>query len=543
VGVVWESVRKCIKRAQIRVMPAAPVNALKGEEDVRFRIDPSTEGRVELWPAQGRGSRQPIAWAWISAIVVVATVLRAIALNQQLWFDEIIMLLDSARESVWQTVTKYDWQNQHMLYSLLAHGSIRVFGEHPWALRLPAMLFGIASIPVLYAFARLVTTNREALLASGLMALNYQHIWFSQNARGYTGMAFWTLAASILFIRSASAGKVRDWMLYGIVAALGVYTHLTMAFVVIGHAFVYIWLVAVRAKALNRLPRIFFQPAYGIVSSGIISALLYAPVIPRIFVRTIGVAGKSVRTDWASPIWAFWELVHGLRAGTLGGVAAILVGGLVLLTGVLSYWRQNRFVVGLIALPAFVTGAAVLATSHNLWPRFFFFEIGFGLLLLVRGGMVWGKASAKLFVATPEFGTKLGTAIVALMMLASIPALRAVYRPKQDYLGAIQFVESQAKAGDPIVAAGDLSTPFQRYYGRPWPILETGTQLDAILDQGHLTWFVYSMPINLRAIYPDIWNAVQSRFETVRVFSGTLAGGDIYVSRSIASDVIGSAAQ
>src|ERR1700722_3990635 len=103
------------------------------------------------------------------------------------------MLLDSARESVLQTATKYDWQNQHMLYSLLAHGSIRICDEHPWRCRLPAMLFGIASIPALYSFARLVTTNREALLASALMAINYQHIWFSQNARGYTGMAFWAL--------------------------------------------------------------------------------------------------------------------------------------------------------------------------------------------------------------------------------------------------------------------------------------------------------------------------------------------------------------
>lgn len=526
-----------------RLMPPTPVSPLRAEEDVRLRTEPSAGQGIELWPGQHSGAREPITWAVIIVLVLLATILRAIALNQQLWFDEIIMLLDSARESFWQTATKYDWQNQHMLYSLLAHGSIRVFGEQPWALRLPAMLFGVASIPALYLFARLVTTNREALLASGLMAINYQHIWFSQNARGYTGMAFWTLAASILFIRSARGGKARDWMLYGIVAALGVYTHLTMAFVVIGHALVYVWLVAGRARALNRLPRVFFRPAYGIVSSGVVSFLLYAPVISRVFARTIGVAGKSVRTDWASPIWAFWEMMHGLRAGTAGGLAAVLVGGLMLLTGVLSYWRQNRFVVGLMILPAIATAAAVLATSHNLWPRFFFFEIGFGLLLLVRGAMVWGRASASLLSIKPELGTKLGAAIVVLMMLASVPSLRAAYRPKQDYLGAMKFVESERQAGDPIVTAGDLSTPFQRYYGRPWPTLQTRAELDAILGEGHVTWLVYSMPINLRAIYPDIWETVQNRFETVRVFSGTLAGGEIYVSRSAANGPMRSAAR
>jgi mannosyltransferase len=523
-------------------MPSPSLSFPKAEEEVRPRPEPSAGQDTQLWPGVNNGVREPVAWAWIIAFVLVAAVLRAIALNQQLWFDEIVMLLDSARQSVWQTVTKYDWQNQHTLYSLLAHGSIRVFGEQPWALRFPAMIFGVASIPALYSFARLVTTNREALLASGLLATNYQHIWFSQNARGYTGMAFWTLAASILFIRSANNGKARDWVLYGIVAALGVYTHLTMAFVVVGHALVYVWLVALRTRSIRHLPRAFFEPAYGIVSSGILSFLLYAPVINRVFARTIGVAGKSVRTDWASPVWALLEMMHGLGARTAGGLAAVLIGGLVLLTGTVSYWRQNRFVVGLIALPALATVAAVLATSHNLWPRFFFFEIGFGLLLLVRGAMVWGRAAARVVGVTPEFATKLGTAIVVLMMLGSLPSLRTVYEPKQDYLGAIGFVESHARTGDAIVAAGDLSTPFQRYYGRPWPTLQTGAQLEAVLDEGRVTWIVYSMPINLRAIYPDIWETMQSRFQTVRVFSGTLGGGDIYVSRSVAGDAIRSAA-
>ena len=49
------------------------------------------------------------------------------------------------------------------------------------------------------------------------------------------------------------------------------------------------------------------------MSSGVVSFLLYAPVISRIFARTIGVAGKSVRTDWASPLWAFWEMMRRFR--------------------------------------------------------------------------------------------------------------------------------------------------------------------------------------------------------------------------------------
>ena len=77
-----------------------------------------------------------------------------------------------------------------------------IFGDGPAALRLPAVLFGVASIAALYLFARRVTTVREALVAAALMTVSYHHIWFSQNARGYSALLFWTLVSSWLFARA-----------------------------------------------------------------------------------------------------------------------------------------------------------------------------------------------------------------------------------------------------------------------------------------------------------------------------------------------------
>lgn len=514
-------------------MPFGSFTPGKPAEDARPRRDSSVRQGFELWPVSANGLDQPVAWAWLVVLVALAVLLRAFALNQQLWLDEIVTLLDSAHKPIWQIVTTYNSQNQHMLYSVLAHCSIQVFGEHPWVLRLPAMLFGVASVPALYFFGRLVTTNREALFAPALMVINYQHIWFSQNARGYTGMVFWTLLASIFFIRCAREGKNRDWVVYAVAAALGIYTHLMMAFVIVGHAILYVWLLASRAKSLGRLPRSFFRPLYGLILSGGISLLLYAPVISHVFAKTIGVAGKSVRSEWASPVWAFAEMLRGLRAGTGGGLAAVLVGGLVLLSGVISYWRSNRFLVGLVVLPGLATAAAVFATSHNLWPRFFFFEIGFGILLLVRGAMVWGRMGARILGGTEKLGLRLGTVMVALMLLASVPPLRAAYfYPKQDYLGAMRFVEDQRRPYEQIVTVGIVTMPYQQYYGRSWPLLETRAQLDATLSRDHATWLIYTMPISIRANYPEIWEAIQTEFKVVRVFPGTLAGGEIYVCKS-----------
>jgi len=486
-----------------------------------------------LWPALPDSERQPFAWIWLVGLVVVATVLRVLALNQQLWFDEIVTLLDSARKPVWLIITQYGGQNQHTLYSVLAHGSIRLLGEQPWTLRLPAVLFGVASIPALYSFGRLVAAGREAVLASALMTVNYQHVWFSQNARGYTGMAFWTLLASIFFIRCASRGSRRDWMLYGVTSALGIYTHMMMACVVAAHVLLYLWLLASTAGPGRRFSSSFVAPLYGFALCGILSLMLYAPVIPRILARTVGVEREGVRYEWASPLWALAETVRGLRGATAGGLAALAIGGVILLSGLISYWRENRFTVGLMVLPGLVTALVVLATSHNFWPRFFFFEIGFAMLLVARGAMVLGKVASRMMRASEGFGLRAGTALVALMLFASVVPLRAAYvYPKQDYLGAMRFLDAQQQPGDQVLTAGSVTTPYQRYYGRTWTLVETPAPLEAALLSARPAWLIYAMPNSIRASQPEVWNIIESKFTVVRSFPGTLGGGTIYVSKS-----------
>ncbi len=485
-----------------------------------------------LWPACARSSDEPIAWGWLAGLVMVATLLRALALNQQLWFDEIVTLLDSARHPVSQIMTQYAGQNQHMLYSLLGHISIRLFGEQPWALRLPAVLFGVASVPALYFFARLVTTNREALTASVLLTVNYQHIWFSQNARGYTGMLFWTLLTSIFFIRCASGGNHRAWILYGVAGALGIYTHLMMACVVAGHLILYFWLLASAARSGRHSPGVF-APLYGLVLAGVVSLLLYAPVIPGVLAHTVGVARDTQRYEWASPLWALAELVRGLRSGAAGGLLALAIGGVVLLSGLLSYWHENHSTVGLFVLPGLITAAAVLATSHNFWPRFLFFEVGFAMLLLVRGAMALGRFGSRLLAVSPKLGVQMGTGVVVLMLAASVIPLRAEYRyPKQDYLGAMKFLDEQRRPGEQVVTVGAVTTPYQRYYGRDWPLVQTRSELDLALLGNHTTWLIYAMPGSIRASEPELWEAIQSKFTLVRAFPGTLGGGAIYVDKS-----------
>src|SRR5207245_4620972 len=47
-------------------------------------------------------------------------------------------------------LTIYGSPNNHILHSLLMHFAYRMFGSAEWALRLPALLAGIAIVPLTY---------------------------------------------------------------------------------------------------------------------------------------------------------------------------------------------------------------------------------------------------------------------------------------------------------------------------------------------------------------------------------------------------------
>src|SRR5205085_5129510 len=130
----------------------------------------------------------------------------------------------------------------------LAHFSIRLFGESAWALRLPAVLFGAATVPALFLAGRRMLGTKVALFSCALLTVSYHHIWFSQNARGYTGLVFFTLISTWLWMEAIDGNRWSVWAAYAIACALGVWVHMTMIFVVAAQALVYIVLAVLRTR-------------------------------------------------------------------------------------------------------------------------------------------------------------------------------------------------------------------------------------------------------------------------------------------------------
>ncbi|HEV8256160.1 MAG TPA: glycosyltransferase family 39 protein [Casimicrobiaceae bacterium] len=490
--------------------------------------DPAQTKRAAAWGPREEESERSTPWAALVAMMVLAIALRAIGLDGGLWLDEIVTLVESARHPLARILTVFPFNNQHTLYSVLAHVSIQAFGEEAWSLRLPALLFGAATPPVLYLFAREFTGRTEALLAGVLLAVSYHHVWFSQNARGYSALAFFALLASWLLLRGLRRGKGSDFLWYGVASALAVYTHLTMVFMVMAHAAACALLLGVPPFDKDALPR-WRLPAMGFVLAAVFSLALYAPLlldVQQFFLK------PTVPADVTAPKGAAKALLSALHVG-MGTALGTLVGAVLFLCGLVSYFRQSRFLLALFVLPGVITVAAIVALRQPIFPRFLFFLAGFGVLIVVRGALEVGAWLMRRWKpgAAPAPATAFGVALVALMVVASAASLAFGYRyPKQDFDGAMQFVLVRRAEAEPVLTAGGAIYPYQMYYRQPWAGVTSLAQLQKIRAQGQRVWVLYTLAeYMIEPATPDLMHALRDECAVAAVFRGTVAGGDITV--------------
>ncbi len=475
---------------------------------------------------------------WISLIVLscLALGLRLLNLNSDLWVDEVLTLVDYARKPLGEIVTSFPNQNQHMFYSVLARASFDVFGESAWAIRLPSVIFGVGSIWAMFFLARKLVGVKVALLASALMTVSYHHIWFSQNARGYMGLLFFTLLATWFWFEALEKNRWRWYLAYSAAIILGMWIHMTMAFVVAAHGLVYLILLLLpklsgdENSEFSIERRAGFKPFGAWFLSVTATLQLYALAIPE-FLR-VGLHEESRNSEWTNPLWVLTETIQNLSIG-FAGTTVVLAGGAFVAFGWLSLFKKNRRAAVLMVLPPIFAGTLMLALGHNLFPRFFFFAMGFGLLIVIHGLVELPKFAAN-FVGALREKTALvsyaGIALVALMILASLTTVPRNYAlPKQNFSGAREFVESQRLPGDNIVAVSIAGMMYGNYFAPNWTTAETGADLESIQQKNGKLWLIYTLSPEIKAFHPDMWQMIEKDYEVVKVFPGTLNGGEIFV--------------
>jgi 4-amino-4-deoxy-L-arabinose transferase-like glycosyltransferase len=470
----------------------------------------------------GRGT----AMALLALAVVVAAALRLIGGNDQLWYDEIVTLVDSVRKPFAVIVTHFPSDNGHVFYSVLAHIGIGLGGDTPFMLRLPAILFGIASIPLIYAMGTRVTTRFEALAAAMLATVAAYHVWFSQNARGYTLLLVLTLLSTQLILDGLKTRSKTPWLLFAVASALGAYTHVTMVLAVVGQAIaIALHLLAARRFTVEELK----GPAIGFIGAAVLTILLYLPMLGDV----AGFFGAQSSVTAQKPVGlGVLDLFRNLHLDFVRAVV-FAIGGTIFIVGLVSYWRQSLLIPALFFIPPALVYSATVLLDRPSRPRFFFFIAGFLLLVGVRGvfviihfvlerlGQRW---------AAWESGAR-WAAITAMIGLLLVDLSRAYGKPKMDYEGALAYVEASSRPGD-IVALGGIGADFvyNNFHDRNWPRLMSADHL-ASLRRSHDVLVLHTFERPLGQADPRLLEALKTRCTQERDFAGTLQDGDIHVSR------------
>lgn len=468
----------------------------------------------------------------LAALSVLALGLRLYALNTPLWYDEIVTVVESVRAPLGRIVTTFAGDNQHPLYSVLAHLSVAAFGESPWALRLPAALLGVATIPVLYLIGRRVADTAEAAAAALVLAVSYHHVWFSQNARGYTAVFLCVLVSTLALLRWLEGRRPLDLCVFALSMGLGAYAHLTTVLVAIGQAAA----LALAWLGIDRQARRDADWRGAIVmfaASAAVTLLLYAPMLADVSAVMSG--GESSGGQQSTLAWTVAALMQGMQVG-FGTLWVLLAGGIVFGTGVISYLRRRPIVALLFILPVAVTVATAVILNRPVRPRFIFFSAGFALLFAVRGAAVIGSSlSAALWgPAGRESGRIATIALVALAgVVLSVRSLPYNYsNPKQDYERAVAFVETSMGPNDvAAVIADGGQIPVVKYLNRPWPRVDRAADLEALRPSSGVVWVVSTFPSYIEGGRPDLWRLLNEACSVAVEVDGTVEDGAITVHR------------
>jgi mannosyltransferase len=186
------------------------------------------------------------------AVVGIGAVLRFWGLGaQSFWYDE--WLTTEATSGGLSDVFRHAANREGIppTYFLVMWGWDRAFGDGVIALRTFSALVGIATVPVAYAIARELGQRRTiARVAALLVAVNPMLVWYSQEARPYSLLAFVGALSFLAFARARRRGLRDDFLVWGIVSAGAVAVHYFAVFLVVAEA---VALLFVRRRQARRL--------------------------------------------------------------------------------------------------------------------------------------------------------------------------------------------------------------------------------------------------------------------------------------------------
>ncbi|MEO8689872.1 MAG: glycosyltransferase family 39 protein [Solirubrobacteraceae bacterium] len=298
----------------------------------------------------------------VGLTAVAALALRVAGMGQSLFGDELFTYADLAGRGVGGVVRHVAGggvEDNPPLFYVLAELSSRLGAPEVW-LRLPSVVLGTLTVPVLWLAGRLVAGPRAGLSAAALWVLSPFVLFYGTEGRAYATLAFFAALSTLALLLALRTGRRRWWALYALATCAALYSHYTAVFVLAAQA---VWALAAHRGAWRPL-----------VLATAAAALAYLPWIPSLIEQGRDSSAQVIGAFYPLSLRSFGEGIARpfcchpyVQAADLPGRdgLALLVAGALVLDAAALRERGGRLTADrvLLVVLALATPAGLLAYS------------------------------------------------------------------------------------------------------------------------------------------------------------------------------------
>ncbi len=398
-----------------------------------------------------------IDYALVFALVL-GVIFRLLFLTKEgLWHDEALTAISSVK-SLPELVSFQLYIGHSPLYLLIIKPFVLLFGNSELVLRLSSVIFGVLAIYAMYLLVSRLFEDKWILYTSSvLFAFSALQIHFSQEARPYTMIVFFSILSFYYFVKALDENAFRDWALYAVTTIFAVYLSVA-ALPILAVQFVYTLIKKRGSFGFNlafvliiiiylpmiifymKMGRLYFMQWVGPLSLTTFSNLFFGYLLIPIPVPQTGIISSSYAFSMK---FLSFVLLLPLAAGISLAIRK----------------RGSRESFSVLLLWLWIVIPLALEIIYSL---FFQPIIGLRRYLIAFSPALYMLLSHGVWVMSPK-GKRKGMCI-ALIVLFSVPLLSFYSIPKrEDWRGAITYMKEQVEEGEPIFT--DFGgVPMLEYY-------------------------------------------------------------------------------
>jgi uncharacterized membrane protein len=313
-----------------------------------------------------------------------------------------------------------------------------------------SLLFFVGTIVMTYVAASYAFGRRGVgLFAALLVTLSPFMNWYGSEARMYTMLAFMATLHAYLFLKLMRVGGWKNWLVWTLVAIVGVYTHYFFIFVLIAE---FVAMIVTRKQFVGQ------RPIRTMIIAGVITAASLLPWL--LYVYSLGFASNTqpaLTEPSAGDLFdTYAQFIFGFQTSAINTVI-ISLWPIAVLLGFFALQHSKK------RIPVETTLFVILATLPVLLA--FIISVTIRPFYLSRY-LIVALPPLLIFIAwlltryTRKVAVSIGVVLVVLMsFLFTIQVMSPNTPVKEDYREAVQYLDTNAQATDVVV----LSAPFTIY--------------------------------------------------------------------------------